>query len=66
MIDNLMDAAGSGIMPHGGRGDRPGRHRAGAGALTGALGGRGRGRGALLAAAAYWLRRVRHQARHAR
>ena len=50
----------------GRRGDRPGRHRAGPGPspapwaaviVAGAL---------CAAAAAYWLRRVRHQARHAR
>jgi Domain of unknown function (DUF4397) len=66
MIDNLVDAAGSGIAPQGG-------------AATG-LGGTAPvpapspapwaaviAAGALCAmAAAYWLRRVRHQARHAR
>ena len=46
MIDNLVDAAGSGDRPAGRRGDGPGRHRTGPGALTGAVGGRDRGRGA--------------------
>ena len=40
--------AGSAIIAAGRRGDGPGRHRAGPGALTGTVGRRGRGRAALL------------------
>jgi hypothetical protein len=66
MIDNLMDAAGSAVAPHGGaatgRGGTapvPGPSPAPLAAVIAA--------GALCTAAAgYWLRRVRHQARHAR
>src|SRR5215470_12638136 len=66
MIDNLMDAAGSAVAPHGGaatgRGGTapvPGPSPAPWAALIAA--------GALCTGAAgYWLRRVRHQARHAR
>jgi hypothetical protein len=66
MIDNLKDAAGSAELPQGGAATglggtapRPAPSPAPWAATIAA--------GALcLAAAAYWLRRVRHQARHAR
>jgi Domain of unknown function (DUF4397) len=66
MIDNLQDAAGSAIMPHGGvatglggtaPGPAPSPAPWAAAAAAGLL---------CSAAAAYWLRRARHQARHAR
>jgi hypothetical protein len=66
MIDNLVDAAGSGIAPQGGAATglggtapvpAPSPAPWAAAIVAGALG---------TAAAAYWLRRVRHQARHAR
>jgi hypothetical protein len=66
MIDNLVDAAGSGIAPQGGAATglggtapvpAPSPAPWAAAIVAGVLG---------TAAAAYWLRRVRHQARHAR
>ena len=66
MIDNLLDAAGSGIAPQGGAatglgGTAPAPSPSpapwAAAAVAGAL---------CTAAAAYWLRRARHRARHAR
>jgi Domain of unknown function (DUF4397) len=66
MIDNLVDAAGSAAMPEGGAATglggtaplpAPSPAPWAAAAVAGAL---------CAAAAAYWLRRVRHQARHAR
>jgi hypothetical protein len=66
MIDNLMDAAGSGVPPQGGAATglggtapvpAPSPAPWAAVVVAGAL---------CTAAAAYWLRRVRHQARHAR
>jgi hypothetical protein len=66
VIDNLEDAAGSGIAPHGGAATglggtapvpAPSPAPWAAAIVAGAL---------CAAAAAYWLRRVRHQARHAR
>jgi len=66
MIDNLVDAAGSGIAPQGGAATglggtapapAPSPAPWAAAIAAGALG---------AAAAAYWLRRVRHRARHAR
>ena len=66
MIDNLLDAAGSGIAPQGGAATglggtapvpAPSPAPWAAVVVAGAL---------CTAAAAYWLRRVRHQARHAR
>jgi hypothetical protein len=66
MIDNLQDAAGSAIMPHGGvatglggTAPRPAPSPAPRAAAVAA--------GLLCStAAACWLRRARHQARHAR
>jgi hypothetical protein len=66
MLDNLQDAAGSAIPPQGGaetglggtaRAPAPSRLPWAAAVAAGA---------ACFAAAAYRLRRVRHQARHAR
>jgi Domain of unknown function (DUF4397) len=66
MIDNLVDAAGSGVAPQGGAATglggtapvpAPSPAPWAAAIVAGLLG---------TAAAAYWLRRVRHQARHAR
>ena len=66
MIDNLVDAAGSGIAPQGGAATglggtapvpAPSPAPWAAAIVAGVL---------CTAAAAYWLRRVRHQARHAR
>jgi hypothetical protein len=66
MIDNLVDAAGSGVPPHGGAATGlggtapvpvPSPAPWAAAIVAGVLG---------TAAAAYWLRRVRHHARHAR
>jgi len=66
MIDNLEDAAGSAVMPHGGAPmglggtapvPAPSAAPWAAAAMAGAL---------CVLAGAYWLRRVRHQARHAR
>jgi hypothetical protein len=66
MIDNLVDAAGSGVAPQGGAATglggtapvpAPSPAPWAAAIVAGAL---------CTAAAAYWLRRVRHQARHAR
>ncbi len=66
MIDNLKDAAGSAVMPRGGAATGLGGTASvpapspapwAAAAVAGAL---------CAAAAAYWLRRARHQARHAR
>jgi Domain of unknown function (DUF4397) len=66
MIDNLVDAAGSGIPPQGGAATglggtapvpAPSPAPWAAAIAAGLLG---------TAVAAYWLRRVRHQARHAR
>jgi len=66
MIDNLVDAAGSGVPPHGGAATGlggtapvpvPSPAPWAAAPVAGALG---------TAAAAYWLRRARHHARHAR
>jgi hypothetical protein len=66
MIDNLTDAAGSGIAPQGGAATglggtapvpAPSPAPWAAVVVAGAL---------CTVAAAYWLRRVRHQARHAR
>jgi hypothetical protein len=66
MIDNLVDAAGSGIAPQGGAATglggtapvpAPSPGPWAAAIVAGVLG---------TAAAVYWLRRVRHQARHAR
>jgi len=66
MIDNLVDAAGSGIAPQGGAATGLGGTASvpapspapwAATIVAGVL---------CTAAAAYWLRRVRHQARHAR
>ncbi len=66
MIDNLVDAAGSGVAPQGGAATGLGGTASlpapspapwAAAIVAGAL---------FAAAAAYWLRRVRHQARHAR
>ena len=66
MIDNLQDAAGSAIMPHGGvatglGGTAPGPAPSPAPWAAAAAAGLH-----CSAAAAYWLRRARHQARHAR
>jgi len=66
MLDNLEDAAGSAIPPQGGASTGLGGTAPGpapspapwAAAVAAGL--------ACCAAAAYWLRRVRHQARHAR
>jgi len=66
MIDNLVDAAGSGVAPQGGAATglggtapvpAPSPAPWAAAIVAGLLG---------TAAAAYWLRRARHQARHAR
>jgi len=66
MIDNLVDAAGSGVAPQGGAatglggtapGPAPSPAPWAAAVAAGAL---------CAAAAAYWLRRARHPARHAR
>jgi hypothetical protein len=66
MIDNLVDAAGSAAAPHGGAATglggtapvpAPSPAPLAAGIAAGVV---------CAAAAAYWLRRARHQARHAR
>ncbi|HYA52387.1 MAG TPA: hypothetical protein VEG33_14590 [Streptosporangiaceae bacterium] len=65
MIDNLVDAAGSGIAPHGGAATGLGG-TASAPAPSPAPWAAAVVAGVLGAAAAYWLRRAGHQARHAR